>query len=157
MPTSINHALELSIVNYLEGQNTVSGSLLSGSNINYYAGYSNQELEIPSGSAGLCIVSVERREPIGGFPNTLNYHFDTHVYVMEMAGDVEASNLGVAAEAVLNEFYDGPSASQNFTNTGNYNMSVYACWFVDEAQEFSGDALITHGQFQIAGAMTIPQ
>ena len=143
-----NYALELSIVDYLNSQNTVSGSLLSGSNISYYTGIGNVTLNTGS------IVKVDASQFTEVAPYTRNYEFSVNIEVFEMAADTTGSYLGVLAGAVFNEFVNTTTAAQNITNAG-LGINV---WNVREARMspgFSGDALTNTINVTVVGAMVI--
>lgn len=150
-----NHALELSIINYLQSQVTVSGSLLSGSNLTFYAGYDNEDLD----TYPLCIVNVEDADE--SYYNTRDYNFNTTVFIKEQSysGSVPLpqAELTVNAAAVLAQFVSDPQASQNFTNTGSYNIAI---WQVRQTspikQQPSKDATVTYGDFIMTGGIAYP-
>jgi len=139
-----NYSVEQSICAYLASQNTVSGSLLSGSNITYYTGIGNVDVI----DAPAVIVDASDSREVVTFSRC--YEFNTKITVKEMAADV--SSLGVTAESVFNEFVNTNSASVNFTNPA-YNISVWQVQTMGMTPSFNGDALMNTIDVKIIGAL----
>jgi hypothetical protein len=133
MPVAPNYALELSICDYLDGQLTASGSLLSGSQATMFTGIGN--VDIASGS----IVVVDASDMVEIAPYTRNYTFNVNVIVKEIAAEI--NSLGTLAYAVYNEFVDNDTARRNFTNP-DFNISVINVREARMRPSVSGDALI---------------
>jgi len=143
-PIAINYALESSIVNYLQTLNTVSGSLLSGSNLNYYTGIGNEDLaEVPA-------VVVDAADATETDLQTLNYTFQVKVLVKEAAADT--TNLGQYAQAVFNEFQNSYSSSANFTNA-NYGIGIWRVLRPRVSKEVVGDFLYNMIETTMYGAL----
>ena len=128
-----NYALELSICDYLTTQQTASGSLLSGSNTNFYTGIGNVDI---TGSSAVVIDASDMQEIA---PYTRNYTFGVSIFVKEIAADT--TSLGTLAFAVFNEFTNNDTARVNFTNP-DFNISVINVREARMRPTFTGDALI---------------
>jgi hypothetical protein len=140
-----NYALELSIANFLNSQNTVSGSLLSGSNITYYTGIGNSDLVTTSS----VIIDCSDCTEVASF--TRNYEFNTRIIVKEQASDITSGQLGVLAGAVFNEFANSNTACANFTNPA-LGISVWQCDLGRKVPSVEGDALVNELTVRIVGA-----
>lgn len=142
------YCLERSIVNYLQGCLTNTGSLLSGSTVSFYTGINNQDKV----TAPFVVVSANQSGEVVPFSRC--YEFQTQISVYEMAADTTA--LGVLSEAVFNEFVNNPSASINFSNP-SLNINVWQVQTLggnsgmDSMPE--GDALVNTITCRIIGAL----
>jgi hypothetical protein len=139
-----NYALELSIVDYLQSQTTVSGSLLSGSVATFYTGIGNVDLASESA------VIVDASEFDEGDAYSRNYTFTVNITVKEIAADT--TTLGTLAQAVFNEFVNSPTAKVNFTNP-SYNIAVFGVWGARMRPSINGDALVNEITVNMQGAL----
>jgi hypothetical protein len=159
MQQELNYALELAIVNYLNGLTGVSGSLLSSSNATFFTGLNNVDMNM---SPLVIVDCYDTREVI----------FDTNVYelsvkigVFEMSADTLGSSaggtgnpLGTLAGAVFNEFLNSYSASYNVSSASlastASHINVWQCNKVNGSftREISDDAVTNIGDFKFIGA-----
>lgn len=142
-----NYCLELSIVNYLEGQTVASGSLLSGSTATFLTGIGNVDI-LGELSGSIVVVDASDMKEIA--PYTRNYTFTVSVFVKEIMADTQI--LGSLAMAVFNEFANNDVARVSFTNTA-FNMSVINVREAMMRPSVSNDALVNEITVTIEGAM----
>jgi hypothetical protein len=139
-----NYALELSIADYLNTQLSASGSLLSGSQVDFYTGIGTRDKT--SGS----VVVIDASDMVEVAPYTRNYTFTVDMVVKEIAADV--TSIGTLAMAVFNEFTNNDTAKVNFTNP-ELNIAVFNVREAKMRPSVSVDALVNEITVIIEGAL----
>ena len=147
----VNYNLQQSIIGYLSGQNTASGSLLSGSNIVYHGGESYDDIQ----TFPYCVVNVIDSNEVDLFTRNYDFTVDVTVYESPYDNKTSGSNDPITniSSLVFNEFYNSQTASINFTNS-SYGIAI---WQVSQPKleiETSGDALINKLSVTMYGAQT---
>jgi len=140
-----NYQLEQSICDYLTAQNSISGSLLSGSIYTCYTGIGNVDVDnVPA----VIVDASEYREVI---PFSRCYEFFTKIRVKEMAADTV--QIGQLPEQIFNTFVDNVTASNNYTNTGSYNIRIWQVQTLGITPSATGDALDNTLEVRMVGAL----
>lgn len=146
MILAANYQLEQSICAYLLSQQTVVGSLLSGSEYVCYTGIGNGDL---ASAPAVIVDASDSREVI---PFSRCFEFNVKISVKELAEDT--TQVGQLAESIFNEFVDSSTASRNFTNTGSYNISIWQCQTLGIIPNVTGDALNNTLECRMVGALS---
>lgn len=141
-----NYQLEQSICDYLTSQSFTNGSLLSGSNYTMYTGIGNVDVDI---APAVIVDASDYREVI---PFSRCYEFFVKVRCKEMAADT--TQIGVLPENIFNTFVDSTTASQNYTNTGSYNISIWQVQTLGVIPSMTGDALDNTLEVRMVGALS---